>query len=58
MVTAMNKHLTTLLFFLLALVLYFIGLALAATIFLLFGALAEGIFWLRLFRGGRHKPDS
>jgi hypothetical protein len=58
MVTAMNKHLTTLLFFLLALVLYFAGLALAATIFLLFGALAEGIFWVRLFRSGRRDPGS
>jgi hypothetical protein len=50
MVTAMNKRLITLLIFVLAVVFYFIGMALPATIFLALGVIAEIVFWVRLFR--------
>ena len=53
MVAAMNKRLITLLFFVLAVVLYFIGMALPATIFLLLGVMAEMVFWVRLFKSGK-----
>ena len=46
----MNKRLTTLLVFVLAAVLYFIGFAQTATLFLVLGVIAEMIFWVRLFR--------
>ena len=52
----MNKRLITLSFFLLAVVLYFIGMAMPAAIFLLLGMLAEMVFWVRLFRRGGDKP--
>jgi len=45
----MNKHVITGLFLFLALVLYFAGMALPAMIFLLLGAAAEMVFWVRLF---------
>jgi len=50
MVTAMNKRLTTLLFFVLAALLYFVGFALPATVFLVLGALAEMVFWVHIFK--------
>jgi hypothetical protein len=50
MVTAMNKRLTTLLIFVLAAVLYFIGFAGPAMGFLVLGAIAEMVFWVRFFR--------
>jgi len=50
MVTAMNKRLITLLAFVLAAVLYFIGFAFTATIFLALGMVAEMVFWVRLLR--------
>ena len=56
MVTVMNKRLITLLFFLLAVVLYLVGMAMTATIFLILGMLAEAIFWVRLFRRDGDKP--
>jgi len=51
----MNQHLITLLFLLLALALYFAGMALPAMIFLLLGGLAEMVFWVRVFRGSNRK---
>ena len=57
MVTAMNKHFTTLSFFLLAVLLYFVGMALPAVIFLFLGMLAEIVFWVRLFRGNKNEPS-
>jgi hypothetical protein len=53
----MNKHLITLLFLFLAIALYFVGLALPATIFLLLGAWAEIVFWVRLLRRGGRRSD-
>ena len=44
------KHLVTLLFLLAAIGLYFIGMALPATLILLLGGVAEAVFWFRLFR--------
>jgi len=49
----MNKHAVTILCLFLALTLYAIGLALPGTLFLILGAIAEGTFWIRLFRGTR-----
>ncbi len=49
----MNKHLVTVLRLVLAIGLYVIGLALPGTFFLILGAIAEGTFWIRLFRGAR-----
>ena len=48
-----NKHRLTLLFILAAIALYLAGLALPATGLLVLGAISEGIFWVRLFRGTR-----
>jgi hypothetical protein len=53
----MKHHLYTLMFLILAIALYFVGMALPATVFLVFGMLAEAVFWVRLFRVGR-KSDS
>jgi hypothetical protein len=58
MVTVMNKRLITLLIFVLAAVLYFIGFAFTATIFLGLGALAEMVFWVRLFKKEKLRPES
>ena len=46
----MLRHLLTFLFLLLAIALYLAGMAMPATLLLLLGLLAEGIFWLRLLR--------
>jgi len=51
----MNKRLITLLFFIVAVVLYFTGMVLAAGSFLILGMLAEMVFWVRLFRSGKHR---
>ena len=53
----MNPRLITLLFLLLALVLYYVGMSLPATIFLVLGGIAEMVFWVRLFRGDSRDPD-
>ena len=53
----MRKHLYTLLFLLLAIVLYVLGMALPATILLLLGMLAEAVFWVRLFKTRWRKSD-
>ena len=49
----MNKHLLTGLCLVLAVALYAVGLALPGSLFLILGALAEGTFWIRLFRSIR-----
>lgn len=54
---SMNPHLITFLFLLLAIALYFVGMAMPATFFLLLGGIAELVFWVRLVNGGREKPD-
>ena len=53
----MNTHLITFLFLLLAPALYFAGMALPATIFLVLGGIAEMVFWVRLFRGDNRDSD-
>ena len=53
----MKNRLYTLMFLFLAIALYVAGMALPATIFLVFGVLAESVFWVRLFRVGRNKPE-
>jgi hypothetical protein len=58
MVTAMNKRLITLLIFVLAAVLYFVGFAYTATIFLALGVIAEIVFWVRLFRSDKPTAES
>lgn len=52
----MKYHLYTLMFLVLAIALYFFGMALPATVLFVLGMLAEAVFWVRLFRGKR-KPD-
>ena len=52
----MNKHMITFAFLIIAFVFYFVGMAMPAAIFMLFGAVAEMVFWVRLFRPGRDKP--
>jgi hypothetical protein len=49
----MKNHLPTWVFLLLAIACYFLGMALPAAIFMLLGALAEAIFWVRLFKRRR-----
>ncbi len=46
----MNKRIVSLLIFVLAVSFYLVGMALAATIFLAMGVIAELGFWVRLFR--------
>jgi hypothetical protein len=58
MVTAMNKRLVTLLVFVLAAVLYFIGFAFTATISLVLAVIAEMVFWVRLFRRDKSTPQN
>ena len=53
----MNPRLITFLFLMLALALYYAGMALTATIFLVLGGIAEMVFWVRLFRGGSRGSD-
>jgi hypothetical protein len=47
------RHVITILFLVAAIALYTVGLALPATGLLILGVLAEGTFWVRLFRGSR-----
>ena len=47
----MKGHLPTYAFLLLAFACYFVGMALPAAFFMLLGALAEAVFWVRVFRG-------
>jgi len=49
----MKYHLHTWLFLLVAFLCYFLGMALPAAFFMLLGLLAEGVFWVRLFRRNR-----
>jgi hypothetical protein len=49
MVTAMNKRLISLSIFVIAVVLYFIGMSYTAAVFLVLGAVAEAVFWVRFF---------
>ena len=53
----MNNHLLTVLFLILAIVLYLVGMVLPATIFLALGGIAEVVFWVRLFNPGRHNSE-
>lgn len=50
----MKRHIITIAFLVLAIVLYGMGAAGPATGLLVLGVLAEGTFWFRLF-GGRKK---
>ena len=45
----------TLLLFVVAVLLYAFGLTLPATLLVVLGMLAEGIFWFRLFKGSRRR---
>ena len=54
----MKRHVITLTFLALALVLYTLGAAGPATGLLVLGVLAEGVFWFRLVRGGRKQRRS
>jgi hypothetical protein len=54
----MSRHLVTTLFLVAAMVFYMLGAALPGTILLVFGGVAEFVFWVRLARGGRGKPKS
>ena len=44
----MKRHLITFLFLLLAIALYSAGAAVPATLLLILGVVAEGVFWLRV----------
>ena len=46
----MRRHFITGLFLFLAVALYLAGMAMPATLLLVLGLLAEGVFWLRLLR--------
>ncbi len=54
----MNKHLITFAFLIVAFAFYFVGMAMPAAIFMLLGAMAEMVVWVRLFRIGRGKKSS
>jgi len=51
----MNKHLITFLFLIIAIAFYFVGMAIPAAIFILLGAVAEMVVWVRILRPGRGK---
>ena len=51
----MKKHMITFAFLIIAFAFYFVGMAMPAAIFMLFGAVAEMVVWVRLFRPGRDK---
>ncbi len=51
----MKNHTLTFTFLLLAIVLYVAGMAIPATVFLVLGALAEGVFWVRLLNSSGRK---
>lgn len=53
----MNPRFITLLFLVLALTLYYAGMALPATILLVLGGIAEMAFWVRLFSGSSRDSD-
>ena len=53
----MKDHLVTYLFLLAAFALYFLGMAMPAAIFMLLGALAEMVFWVRLLRKKIRRTD-
>ena len=48
---AMIKHLTTFACLVAAILFYWLGAAVPATVLIVVGMVAEGIFWLRLLRG-------
>lgn len=50
----MKRHLITFLFLVLAIALYAAGAAGPATFLLIFGVVAEAVFWLRV--SGKNKP--
>jgi hypothetical protein len=54
----MKKHLITFAFLIVAFAFYFVGMAMPAAIFMLLGAMAEMVVWVRLFRIGRGKKSS
>lgn len=47
----MRDHLLTFAFLLAAFAFYFLGMVMPAGLFMLLGALAEIVFWVRLFTG-------
>ena len=49
----MKKHIVTGLFLVVALIFYGLGAVGPGTAFLVIGAIAEGVFWLRIFRRNR-----
>lgn len=53
-----TRHATTILFLVLAVLFYALGLLLPAVVLLVFGGIAELVFWYRLFTGGRSSPSS
>lgn len=54
----MRQHAVTVGFLIAAAALYIVGAAIAATILVVLGMLAEGIFWVRLIRGRRSNTAS
>jgi len=54
----MKYHATTILFLLIALVLYAIGAAVPATVFIALGIFAEALFWIRALRGFNRGGDT
>jgi hypothetical protein len=54
----MRQHAVTVGFLIAAAALYIVGAAIAATILVVLGMLAEGVFWVRLIRGRRSNTAS
>jgi hypothetical protein len=48
--TGMKHHIPTYVFLLIAFACYMVGMALPAAFFMIVGALAEAVFWVRVFR--------
>lgn len=48
----MKYHLLTFLFLVFAVGSYAIGAAAGVALFIVLGVISEGVFWVRLFRGG------
>ena len=54
----MKRHAITVIFLLLALILYAVGAAVPATALLVLGAVAELIFWSRIFTSKKSRHES
>jgi len=54
-VNTLKRHIITILFLLLAIACYVLGVPAGGILFFLLGIVFDGVFWIRLFRHGKAK---